>query len=366
MRSARLLVSVPAAAIIALSVACSAAAPEEVESDTVVPVSAEPAQVGTIRATIHATGVVTPAPGADLVVVAPEPARIAEMPKAEGDSVARGDVLVRFEIPSASAEVARQRAEIERAEAQRANARAAQTRARELFDRGVAARKEMEDADRDVADAQAALAQAQAALVAAESAADRAVVRAPFNGVIARRMHNPGDLVEATASDPVLRLVDPRRVELTASIAIGDVPRLMVGAAARVTATPEGVPETTLKVVSRPAAVELGTASVPVRLAFVMPTNLPVGSPAQVDIDAEEHRGVVLVPAAAIVREGAETAVFVAADNKAQRRAVTVGITDHEHAEVRSGVKAGELVITRGHAGLPDGAALMVEAAEKP
>jgi multidrug efflux system membrane fusion protein len=65
--------------------------------------------------------------------------------------------------------------------------------------------------------------------------------------------------------------------------------------------------------------------------------------------------------------------VFVAVANKAQRRPVVVGITNKDQAEIKSGVKAGEQVITHGQAGLPDGAAITVEkpgadqpAAEKP
>lgn len=341
--------------------ACGSPAPEEVESETVVPVKVEPAQTGSIRASIHATGMVAPAPGADLMVVAPEPARIAEMPKAEGDRVAEGDVLVRFEIPSTVAEVARQRAEVERAHAQLDNARAAQTRARELFERGIAARKEVEDADRNIADAQAAGAQAQAALAAAETTVARATVRAPFSGVIARRMHNPGDVVEAVAGDPVLRLVDPRRLEVAASIPIADVGRVRVGAAAHLV----GGGAAALKVVSRPAAVEQGTASVPVRLAFASPANpLPVGTPVQVNIDAEEHTGVVVVRSVAIVREGEDTFVFVATGDKAERRPVMLGLADEMRAEVTSGVTAGDPVIVEGQAGLPDGAAIVV--ADKP
>ena len=85
-------------------VACHRDAPEEVESETVVPVTVMPAETGSITAEAHATGLVAPAPGAELLVVAPEPARIVEIPKAEGDTVKRGDVLVRFEIPSTAAE----------------------------------------------------------------------------------------------------------------------------------------------------------------------------------------------------------------------------------------------------------------------
>jgi hypothetical protein len=133
--------------VAALLAGCSRPAPEEVESETVVPVTTEPAQRGSVRAIIHATGTITPAPGADLIVIAPEAARIAEIPKAEGDRVGRGDLLVRFEIPSLTADIATRRAEVARADARLANARAAQTRAHDLFDRGIAARREVEESD---------------------------------------------------------------------------------------------------------------------------------------------------------------------------------------------------------------------------
>src|SRR5205814_768746 len=83
---------------------CAKPATEEVETKTVIPVTTAPAEVGTIRAVIHATGDVNPALGAELIVVAPEAARIAEITKAEGDRVRRGEVLVRFEIPTLNAE----------------------------------------------------------------------------------------------------------------------------------------------------------------------------------------------------------------------------------------------------------------------
>src|SRR3954471_12544370 len=90
--------------------------PAAVEEVTVVPVAAETAQTGRLRAVVHASGVVTPADRAEFLAVAPEPARILEITKAEGDAVAGGDVLVRFEMPSATQELARQQAEVQRAQ----------------------------------------------------------------------------------------------------------------------------------------------------------------------------------------------------------------------------------------------------------
>ena len=85
----------------------------------------------------------------------------------------------------------------------------------------------------------------------------------------------------------------------------------------------------------------------------------------QLDIDAELHANVVLIPAAALVREGEETAVFVASGDKAQRRSVQIGLADGTDVEIVSGVKEGEMVIVDGQAGLPDGATISREAAEE-
>jgi RND family efflux transporter MFP subunit len=339
---------------------CGKSATEEVETETVVPVRTAPAHVGSIRAVIHATGDVNPAPNAELVVVAPEPARITEITKAEGDRVRRGEVLVRFEIPTLNAEAISKGAEATAAAARLETARANLARLRDLFDRGVAARKEVEDAEREVADAQAALAQAQAGRNASQTLASRQTVMATFDGVIAKRFHNPGDMVEAATSDPVLRVIDPARLQVDASVPISDLSRVVIGASGRLMLSAEE-PPLPLRVVSRPAAVEPGTAAAPVRLNFVTAHSLAAGTPVQVEIDAEQHTNVVLVPSAAIVREGEETAVFVANGDKAERRPVVLGIVDAQHAEIREGVKAGEQVIVHGQAGLPDGATITTE-----
>jgi RND family efflux transporter MFP subunit len=267
--------------------------------------------------------------------------------------VRAGDLLVRFEIPNLPAEVEKQSAEVQRADSAVATARANQTRVRDLFERGIAARKEVEDADRELADAQAALAQAQASRGAAGTNASRAVVRASFSGVIAKRYHNPGDFVEPGASDPVLRVIDLDRLEVVASVPLADAPRITVGASARITGIDDGP---SLKVLSRPAAVEEGTASVPVRLAFTSPAHYPARAPVAIDIDAERHDGVIVVPQSAIVREGEQTAVFVVTGNKAQRRPVATGLSGADLVEIKSGLKAGEMVIVDGQNGLPDGA----------
>jgi RND family efflux transporter MFP subunit len=357
-------ISVVAAAIATATAACRKQSAEETESEAPVPVKVEEARIGSIRGVLHATGIINPAPEGELIVIAPEAGRVIEITRAEGERVAKGDVLVRFEIPSLAAEVQRQTAEVQRAQAALTTAKANQTRQRDLFERGIAARKDVEDADRMVADVEAAVGQAEASRSAAVTAAARATVRATFNGVIAKRFHNPGDVVEAAASDPVLRVIDPRRLEVVASVPLSESARVTIGANGWMKATAAGAPDLALKVISRPAQVEPGTAAVPVRLAFVAPPTLASGTPAQVDIDAEQHTNVVLVPSSGIAREGEETAVFIVMGDTAHRRPVQIGLDDGTDAEIVSGVKAGEMVIVQGQAGLPDGAKITMESDE--
>ncbi len=123
--------------------ACSHPSTQEVETEDRVPVVTRPATRGVIRPLVAATGTVRPAPGGELVVNAPQPARIAELPRAVGERVRRGELLVRFDIPSLAADAGDRGSAVAMAEARLTNAAAALQRVRGLFERGIAARKEL-------------------------------------------------------------------------------------------------------------------------------------------------------------------------------------------------------------------------------
>jgi RND family efflux transporter MFP subunit len=345
--------------LVLLLCACHREPPEETETKTPVSVVVEAARTGSIREVVAATGIVSAAPGAELIVTAPEAARIVELPKAEGERVRPGDLLVRFEVPSLTAGAAAGRAEIEQAEARVENATAAAARVGGLFERGVAARKEVEDAERELRDANAALTQARSASGAANTMAARTVVRARFAGVVAKRWHNPGDLVEPGPGDPILRVIDPSRLEITAAAPVNTLTRIAASAPAHVVLADGTTVDAS--VIARPAAVEPGSVTAPVRLRPVSAAALTAGLSVQVEIFGREHPGVVLVPPAAVVRE-AETAVVmtVGPDSKAHRNDVEVGVTTHDAVEIRKGIKAGDRVIVRGQNGLPDGATVAI------
>src|SRR5262245_12315676 len=96
---------------------CREESDETFETSDKVVVTVQPARQGTIRDTLRLTGTVTPAAGAELLIAAPGSARILEMPRSEGESVRKGDLLVRFEMPSLEADAASRQSDLARARA---------------------------------------------------------------------------------------------------------------------------------------------------------------------------------------------------------------------------------------------------------
>jgi RND family efflux transporter MFP subunit len=339
---------------------CSHPAVESVDTAESVPVAVIAARMEGLKSTILATGTVAPAPGADLTITAPESGRIAELPKNEGEVVKDGDLLVRFEIPSVVSELATRDSEIAQAIARAETAKAALARVTGLADRGIAPRRDVEEAKLAEAEADGSLKQAQAARAAAAILADRATIKARFSGVVVKRWHNVGDFVDGTATDPVLRIIDPARIEIVASVPVADLGRVYPGRPAHVLNPASGANEDA-SVLTQPVNVDTNSSTADIRLRLAAPTQMAVGTPVRVEIIADERPSALIIPAGAVVRDGGEVFVMVAgADNKAHKQPVTLGLSSRESVEVLTGLKTGDLVIIRGQAGLPDGAAITV------
>jgi RND family efflux transporter MFP subunit len=347
------------APVIALT-ACGHEAVEQVETAAAVPVSVEAAKVETLESTISVSGIVAPGPGADLLVTAPAAARIAEIPRAEGDAIRAGDLLVRFDIPSLAADLDAKRAGVKQAQARLDTARANVARLGPLVERGVTAQRDLDDARRAETEAEADVAQAQSAVAAATALGARAVVRAPFTGVVAKRWHNPGDLVEASASDPVIRVINPNQLQILAAVPVADLAHVTPGRQGRAVG-PGSDERQPVTVLTRPAQIDPKTTLADVRLAFVNRTTLPAGAAVVVEIVSETRPNALVVPTVAIVREGDTAFVMVAgADSKAHKQVVKTGLESHDRVEILSGLTAGDRVIVHGQDDLPDNAAITV------
>jgi RND family efflux transporter MFP subunit len=349
-----------AALVAFLAAGCGRAkAPDEtVESDAPVLVHVARAAPATVSVEIKAPGTTVAAPGAEIVITAPQQGRVVALPHGEGDRVKAGDLLVEFEIPSLAADLASKESALTQAKARVANAQAARDRLSGLLDRGIAARREVEDAERDLAEAQAGVQEASAGVSAARQLLARQRVTAPFDGVVVRRLHNPGDLVDASAADPILRFADPSRSEVEALVPATAVPQIKAGQSATVTGT--GGVTWKATVARTPAAVDTATSSARVRLTLDEAARPALGLPVEASIVVASREAAIAVPAAAVLREGDRVSVYVVADGKAVRHDAVTGLTSDQVVELLKGASAGESVIVDGLEGLPDGAKVSV------
>ncbi len=69
-------------------------------------------------------------------------------------------------------------------------------------------------------------------------------------------------------------------------------------------------------------------------------------------IETGRSNRVLTVPVAAVLSDGAAQVMFVAQGDNYERREVAVGTQSNNRIEIKSGVKAGESVVTSGAAAL--------------
>ncbi len=351
-----------AALIVAAAVfltGCNKKEVETVETAGPLSVKAETVKLDTLTASVTVTGTVSPSPGADWTITAPEAGRIAELAKAEGDAVKEGDLLVRFEVPSLVSDVAKSEAEVAQANARLTIAKSNAARLAGLFERGIASQRESDEAKREQQDAEAALGQAQSGRQAAGILSARTVIRARFAGVIAKRWHNAGDQVEAGGT--VLRVIDPSRLEILASVPVAQLSLVGPGHAAHVF-NPADASVIEGTVITVPPLVDASAATGDVRVTLPKAAHLTAGTPVQLEIMSDERKNVMVIPTSAVLHEGADAYVMVAGtDGKAHRKSIVVGLVSHERTQVASGLAVGDNVILAGPEPIPDGASITIE-----
>jgi len=343
--------------LVAATLACRHTA-QETPGEEPIAVTVQAARLGNVRDNITFPAMVTPMPIADFVVIAPVPCTIAEVTKAEGDHVTAGEILVKLDIAAISGEIATRQLELTDAILRVERTKAEADRMSGLYDKGLASRQQWENARTAQSQAEATRSQAQAHMDAAKALESGTIIRARFNGVVAKRWHTAGELVQGGDADPIIRIIDPERLQVSAQVPLNEGGRILVGQAAMVQ-TPNGPEAATVSLKSSPASPMIQTYDV--RANFAAPTTLPIDSAVQVDIVVDERKDVIVVPSAAVQGGGGATFVWVATpDNVAQKREVRVGLSSNNATEIMSGLAVGDQVIVTGIADLSEGQAITI------
>jgi len=283
------------------------------------------------------------------------PGAIREVSFDSGTYVKKGAVLVKLD---SSTE-----------EAQLASARADENLARLNYERAVEVRKGQANTPADLDAADARYKQAQAAVNTLKTTIDKKSIRAPFDGRIAIRQVELGQVLAAGAAVASLQSVTPIYVEF--SLPQQALARLKVGQPVRLRT--DTFPNSTWDGKVSTINTEVDVATRNVRVRATIPNDdgrLRPGMFANVEVLSPEQVPVLLVPATAVIFAPYGDSVFVldakkGADGKealvAQQRFVRLGERRGDLVAVENGLKAGEVVVSSGAFKLRSGATVVVK-----
>lgn len=344
-----------------LAAGCGHKAEEESKAPEVPTITADTAKATrrTLIDDLMVRGTISAIPNEDVKVSALVAGRVNSVTVAEGDTVRAGQVIAELDRQPLVDQRRQAAAAVEQAKAQLENARLNLQRNDQLFQRGIAAGKEVEDARTAVAAAQSALEQGNAALSIAERNIERAAVRSPIAGQVVKRMVSVGEQVDGTAAQPIAQIANLDRVELAANIPSEYLSRVTLGMTASITTDAFRERMFDGKVIAIAPAVDATTNAALARIRISNANRqLKVGMFAQARIALAEHANALVVPLPALVRDDKGAAVYVVTGELAQRTDVQVGLEKSDAIEILSGVKEGDTVLTSSVYGLGEKAKL--------
>lgn len=276
-----------------------------------------------------------------------------------GRSVSEGELLLRIDGGVARGQATLASVDVAQAAQQEARAQVELRRALALSGSGAIPQSALEDAQAALGASRLAYRAARTRYRLARRGVRDSVLRAPFSGVVASRQVEVGALV--AAGTPVGTLVDNSL--LRATLLLDPAVGLDVRVGADVTMTPYARPDTQLigRVRDVGAAVDPGSRRLPIEVEFTPgDTSVVAGLLARFEVALGPARDVVRVQPDAVFEFSGAPHVYVIEDGSVRRRAVRLGATSGNHAEVLDGLRSGDRVVVAGLARLSEGAHVRV------
>lgn len=332
------------ASLLAVASGCARHSPAEAAAPALPPAKVRVAvvHVENLATLTEVTGTVRPVQRAQ--VAAKVMGTIESLPVTLGQPVRAGDLLVKISAGEITARVAQ-------AQAQLNVARRDLERERDLLTKSASTA----DMVRGLEDR---FTMTQAMVREAEVMLGYATVRAPFDGVVARKFANAGDL--AAPGQPLLEIEGVTDFQVEAAVPDSLATRLTTGAALPVEVSATGLRFTGTLAELSPAA-DANARSVLAKVSVPAGTVVRSGQFARVQIAGEPVR-TLLAPATAVSTLGQMERIFVAGDaNRAVLRLVKTGATRGDSVEILAGLDDRERVVIAPPAGLRDGQPLEVQ-----
>ena len=355
-----LFTAVALAAAIALT-ACSGNAPESTQSATpssALAVATATVEVRDLSRSVLVSGAVAPVEEMQLGVEV-SGLRVTELLVDVGQQVRRGQVLLRLDRRMLDSERNQAEAGLREAEAGAALARANLVRAESLARERYISAGQLDELRAARTQADARVGTARAARDGAALRHSFAELRAPADGIVSKRLVQPGQVV--AAGGELLRVIRDGRLEWRAELPVAQLMAVKPGDRIELRDS-RGLPvEGRVRAVS--PGVDTATRTGTVYADLPDPKGLAAGAYLEGRIDTGRAR-VATVPVSAIVlRDGFATLYTVEAGDgvqvvKAQR--VRTGTRSEGHVELIDGPKPGQAVVVKGAGFLADGDAVRV------
>jgi HlyD family secretion protein len=191
-------------------------------------------------------------------------------------------------------------------------------------------------------------------------------IRSPIDGVVTDRPQFQGEL--ATANQPLLTVMNTSRLIAKAHISQTEAVLLKVGNKAEIELPGLDEPIKS-KVTLISPALDPGSTTIEVWVESTKANPaLKPGMNARVNVIAKSEEDALVVPASAVYKseEAGDFVMLAGSDKKAHLTKIKVGIKTKELAQIESGIKENDSVITVGGYALPDGTAIQIEATPAP
>lgn len=262
----------------------------------------------------------------------------------EGDFVTQGQVMARIDPSRAMLEVQRSQALVNKLSNN-------YSRAQKLLTQKLISAEANDQIRFDLESAKASLNLAKLELSYTN-------VIAPISGVVAQRMVKQGNLV--TLNSPVYRIVNTQYLEAVINVPEREMALIKNDMPVRmlVDAIPGKVFEGVVDRIS--PVMDSGSGTFRVTSAFNSDKTLRSGMFGRLEIAYDQRDNVLTIPRAALIEDEGESAVYLVRSGKAIRVPIKIGYSNGEIAEVISGIRQGDKVITAGKVAVRDGSKVSV------
>jgi RND family efflux transporter MFP subunit len=302
--------------------------------------------------------------------------RVIELKVDEGDRVRKGDVIAVLDSADLRATIDENEAQVVEMKARLANAQREEARQAKLVREGVTTQADYDTARTALDVAKAQLGTAEARLRSLRAQLDYTVIRAPLSGVVIDRnvevgeMVAPGGFATQQSTGAIVRIADPRSLEVEADINESYIARLKIGqpASIKIDAVPDRTYSGKLRQIVPTADRQKAVVEVKVTVDDADERLVPDMSATVTFLESATDRHAlqakprVFVPRSALVKSGDSQAVFRVVDGVLHLTEIQVAEPAGKPAEkpadrveVTSGVSGGETIVRSGVEKLKDG-----------